>query len=85
MGCAAEAEIFKDCAFPFEISHDSYHQVNGQKIKPVTFMADELGDVMYQHEAMHQPDAWGVSQANDEKDNKHGTLMQTIHSRYMSC
>ena len=39
--------------------------------QPLAFMADEIGDVMYYHQAMNQSDAWELAQALVKKVNRH--------------
>ena len=48
--------------------------------QPLTFMADEVGDVTYYHQAMNQPDAWKfahalVKEVNGHVDNKDWELI----------
>ena len=71
LGYAAEVEEHIDNAFPFDLSHGSYLWMEEQVRKPLAFMADEVGDVMYYHQAMNQPDAWEFSQALVKEVNEH--------------
>ena len=58
LGYVAEGESLIGSAFPFETSHDSYLWMEEQMRQPLALMADEVGHVMYYHQAINQPDAW---------------------------
>ena len=69
-GYAAEAESI-DSAFSFKVSHDSYLWLEEQMRQPLVFMADEVGDIMYYHQVMNQPDTWKFTQLLVKEDNGH--------------
>ena len=54
LGYAAEAEKLIDGAFPFKVLHDSYLWMEEQMRQLLAFMADEICNVMYYHQAMNQ-------------------------------
>ena len=60
LGNATEADSLIDSAFLFEVLHDYYLWIKEQMRLLLGFMADDVGDVMYYHQAMNQPDAWNL-------------------------
>ena len=62
-------ESLIDSAFPFEASNDTYLQMEEWTRHPLVFMANKMGDVMYYHQEINQPDAWEFSQALVKKVN----------------
>ena len=63
-----------------------YHMIpifKWRKVRqPLAFMADEVGDIMYYHQAMNQPNAWEfarvlVKEVNGHVDNR-GSWYQAV-------
>ena len=71
LGYAVEVESHIDSAFSFEVSHHSYLWMEEQMRQPLTFIADQAGDVMYYHQAMNQPNAWEFVQVFAKEVNGH--------------
>ena len=46
-----------DEIFPFKVSHNWFLQEEENMAQPVAYASKDIGDIMYYHEAMNQPDA----------------------------
>ena len=75
-----QAEELLYSIFPFELSHDLYLWMEKWLRQPLAFMVNEVGNVMYYHQAMNQPNAWEfawalVKEVNGHVDNGNWELM----------
>ncbi len=45
------------CEHDYEHLHDSHLNLQERMCHPITFPAEMMGDIMYLHQALYQPDA----------------------------
>ncbi len=68
------------CEHDYKCLHDSHLDLQDRMRHPIAFLAEMMGDIMYQHQALRQPDARKfveavIKEANGHIDNNHWKLI----------
>jgi hypothetical protein len=68
------------CKHDYNRQHDSHLDLQDHMHHPIAFLAEMMGDVMYLHQALHQPDSKEFTEAvikevNSHIDNNHWKLI----------
>ena len=71
------------CEHDYNCLHGSHLNLQDPMHHPITFLAEMMGDIMYLHQALHQPDARELVEAvikevNGHIDNNHWKLILRI-------
>ena len=60
-----------DLIVPFKVSHDWYLQEEEDMTQTLAYASEDVGDIMYYHEAIIQPDAIKFAKAIIQEVNRH--------------
>jgi hypothetical protein len=69
------------CEYNYSAAHDSHLELQERMRRPIAFLAEMMGDIMYLHQALHQPDSREFVQAvikeiNGHVDRNHWALVK---------
>ncbi len=59
------------CEHDYSADHDSHLELQERMRCPIAFLAEMMGDIMYLHQALHQPDSHEFVEAVIKKVNGH--------------
>ncbi len=68
------------CEHDYDCLHNSHLDLQDCMRHPIAFLAEMMGDVIYLHQALRQPDAWEfveavIKEVNGHIDNNHWKLI----------
>ena len=69
------------CKHDYSADHDSHLELQERMRRPIAFLAEMMGDIMYLHQALRQPDSREfveavIKEVNGHVDRKHWAIVK---------